>query len=128
MNEEDSIIDSDSLACLTDMVLRFRDERQWAQFHNPKDMAISLSLEAAELLELMQWKNGAALEQHLSAKRKETGEELADVLYWTLLIARDLKIDLAAAFKQKMASNALKYPIDKARGSSMKYTELDTGI
>jgi NTP pyrophosphatase (non-canonical NTP hydrolase) len=89
-------------------------------------MAISLSLEAAELLEFMQWKNGDALKDHLAEQRKEVGQELSDVLYWTLLIAHDLRIDLAAAFTAKMSLNEQKYPIEKAHGSSQKYTELNS--
>lgn len=115
----------DSLSYLTGEVLRFRDERDWRKFHNPKDMALSLCLEVAELLELMQWKNGAALESHLAARRKEVGEELSDILYWTLLIAHDAQIDLSAAFMDKLAMNAIKYPVEKASGSSAKYTELN---
>jgi NTP pyrophosphatase (non-canonical NTP hydrolase) len=110
---------------LTREVLLFRDERDWKQFHNPKDMAISLSLEAAELLELMQWKNGGELDAHLRERRVELGEELADVLYWTLLISRDLGVDLEAAFLDKMASNRAKYPVEKSKGSSRKYNEFD---
>lgn len=117
-------MDPETIRSLTDEAVRFRDERNWKQFHNPKDMAISLSLEVAELLELMQWKNGDALDSHLVERRKEAGEELSDILYWVLLLAHDLSIDLAAAFKQKMDVNKTKYPVDKARNSSKKYNEL----
>src|SRR3954447_25680925 len=80
---------------LARLVLEFRAERDWKQFHNPKDQALSLCLESAELLELMQWRNGGELEQHLAtpAVRQLLGEELADVLGWILLIAADQKID-----------------------------------
>jgi NTP pyrophosphatase (non-canonical NTP hydrolase) len=105
-------------------VVRFRDERHWRQFHLPKEMAISLALEAGELLELMQWRTGSELESHLRDQRGRLGEELADVLYWVLLIAHDHEVDLADAFRSKMKLNAEKYPIEKARGSSRKYTEL----
>lgn len=116
--------DSDSLRALTELVLQFRRERDWEQFHNAKDMAVSLSLEAAELLELTQWRNGDVLDAYLAERRDAVGHELADVLYWTLLLAHDLDIDLGAAFAQKMEINEVKYPIDRARGSSKKYTEL----
>jgi NTP pyrophosphatase (non-canonical NTP hydrolase) len=111
---------------LARLVLEFRHERDWKQFHNPKDQALSLCLEAAELLELMQWRNGDELEKHLAtpAVRQLLGEELADVLGWILLIAADQKIDLAAAFEQKIALNKTKYPIHKSKGSAKKYTEL----
>jgi NTP pyrophosphatase (non-canonical NTP hydrolase) len=115
---------ADSIAELTRLVLQFRDERDWAQFHNSKDMALSLTLEATELLELMQWRNGPALEAHLRSKKEELGDELSDVLYWVLEIAHAHDIDLAEAFRTKMAKNVAKYPIEKARGLAKKYTEL----
>lgn len=118
------IIISDRLSDLTDEILRFCDERNWTQFHNPKDMAISLSLEAAELLEITQWKNGEQLEAHLANQRSAVGDELSDVLYWTLLMAHYLSIDLVEAFAAKMEENKIKYPIEKARDSSEKYSDL----
>jgi len=117
-------VDSDRLSELTSEILRFRDERNWSQFHNPKDIAISLSLEVAELLELMQWKNGEELSTHLAQRQQEVGEELSDILYWTLLLAHDLQINLGDAFISKMAMNEAKYPIEKARDSSKKYSDL----
>lgn len=109
---------------LTSLVLEFRKERDWEQFHNPKDLALSLSLEAAEVLELFQWKSGDELKTHLEKNRARLGEELSDVLYWILVLAHDNKIDLASAFKEKMRANEAKYPIEKARGSAKKYSEL----
>ncbi len=114
-----------TLADLSKLVLEFRDERDWKQFHNPKDMALSLSLEAAEVLELMQWRNGAELDAHLNSNKDRLGEELADVLGWILLMAHDQQIDLADAFEKKIELNKKKYPIEKARGSAKKYTEYD---
>jgi NTP pyrophosphatase (non-canonical NTP hydrolase) len=107
-------------------VLAFRHERDWKQFHNPKDQALSLTLEAAELLELMQWRNGREVEQHLASPepRRCLQEELADVLGWVLLLAHDQRIDLSEAFRRKIELNRRKYPIEKARGSARKYTEL----
>jgi dCTP diphosphatase len=113
-----------TLAELTQRVLQFRDERHWKQFHNAKDVALSLVLEAAEVLELMQWKEGDDLEKSLQEKKHRLGEELADVLYWVLILAHDREIDLADAFAKKMAANTAKYPIEKARGVSTKYNEL----
>jgi NTP pyrophosphatase (non-canonical NTP hydrolase) len=113
-----------TLSDLAELVLEFREERDWKQFHNPKDMALSLSLEAAELLELMQWRNGAELDQHLVANKMRLGEELSDVLGWILLIASDQGIDLADAFEKKIELNKRKYPIEKAKGSAKKYDEL----
>ncbi len=86
-------------------------------------MAISLSLEVAELLELMRWKNGEALTAHLAGRRQVLGEELSDILYWTLLIAHDLQINLADAFTAKLAANEVKYPVEEFRGSSRKYND-----
>lgn len=113
-----------TLAELTRHVLQFRDDRHWKQFHNAKDVALSLVLEAAEVLELMQWKEGDDLEKSLQEKKHRLGEELADVLYWVLILAHDREIDLADAFAKKMATNAVKYPVEKARGVSTKYNEL----
>lgn len=106
-------------------IVAFRDERDWAQFHHPKDVALSLCLESAEVLEWMQWRNGDDLREHLAANRDSVGDELADVLYWTLLLAHDLGIDLGAAFDRKMVKNAAKYPVDQAKGSHRKYTEYE---
>jgi len=117
-------MDKTTLAELADLMVHFRAERDWEQFHNPKDMAIGLCLEANELLELMHWKNGAELHRHLEAKRELLEDELADVLGWLLLMAHDFKVDLAEAYRRKMEKNAAKYPVDKAKGTSRKYTEL----
>lgn len=109
---------------LSRLVLDFRSERDWKQFHNPKDQALSLTLEAAELLELMQWRNGKELDDHLRSNRERAGDELADVLGWVLLLAHDLEIDLGAAFVRKIEQNKLKYPVEKSKGSARKYSEL----
>jgi NTP pyrophosphatase (non-canonical NTP hydrolase) len=98
---------------ITAAITAFRDARDWKQFHTPKDVALSLVLEATEVLELMQWKNGDALDA-----------KLADVLYYTLLLAHDQGIDIQAAFIRKMERNAQKYPVELSKGSSAKYTEL----
>ena len=116
---------SPTLAELTDLVLRFRDERDWRQFHTPKDVALSLVLEATELLEITQWRNGAALDQHLAEQREHVGQELSDILGWVLILAHDQGIDLGAAFAAKLAHNAAKYPVEKARGVAKKYTEYE---
>lgn len=114
----------DRLSELLARILAFREERDWARFHTPKDVALSLVLEAGEVLEWMQWRGGDELAAHLKANRDGVGEELSDVLYWTLLLAHDLDIDLADAFRRKMERNAEKYPVEKARGRHAKYTEL----
>jgi len=113
-----------SLDDLQKSVVKFRDERDWKQFHNPKDLAISLVLEAAEVMEHFQWKNKEEMESHLQSHRKDVGEELSDVLYWVLLMANDLKVDVVEVFEEKLKKNAEKYPIEKAKGKHSKYTEL----
>ena len=112
------------LQSLTAQVLQFREARDWRQFHNPKDMALSLTLEAAELLEIFQWKEGEAIAQAAAARRTDIADELADILSWLLLMSHDLGIDLAAALRSKIEANERKYPVEKSRGTSRKYTEL----
>ena len=102
-------------------VIRFRDDRDWKQFHTPKDLAISMNLEAAELLELFQW-SGADLE--CAEKREKLREELADVLSYCILMADVCGFDLDEIMNEKVSKNEAKYPVEKARGSSAKYTEL----
>ena len=109
---------------LTKRIIKFRDDRDWKQFHNPKDLALSLSLEASEVLEHFQWKNGLELENYIKSHKGHIGEEIADVLYWILLMSHDLKIDILDALSKKMNKNEEKYNIDKAKGNHKKYTEL----
>lgn len=112
------------IAELQRKILAFRDARNWQQFHNPKDMAISLLLEASELLEHFQWKNADETARHVADKKEDVSDEMADVFYWLLLMAHDLDIDLKKAVEKKLRKNELKYPADKAYGSHKKYTEL----
>ncbi len=109
---------------LTKKVREFRDARDWKQFHNPKDLAISLTLEAAEVLEHFQWKSPQEIEQYVISNSKDIAEELADVLYWVLLMANDLHIDVSQAFLDKLQKNEAKYPVEKSKGNHKKYTEL----
>lgn len=111
-----------TLEDLTAKVIAFRDERDWKQFHNPKDVAISLILEAGEVLEHFQWKSPNEVETHVKDHRDEIGGELSDVLYHILLLAHDLDIPLGDAFNRKMAHNAKKYPVKLAKGNHLKYT------
>lgn len=101
----------------------FRDERDWAQFHNPKDMAIAISLEAGELLEHFLWKDSGEVEARVVSHRESISEEIADIAIYLTELADNLGIDLAAAMEAKLEKNAAKYPVEKARGSSAKYTE-----
>lgn len=112
------------IQALTRKIVAFRDKRDWRQFHNPKDCALSLVLEAAEVMEHFQWKNQEEMLEHIKKNKKEIGKELADVLYWVLLLSHDLDIDLPKAFKNKMAENNKKYPVAKAKGKHAKYDKL----
>jgi dCTP diphosphatase len=105
-------------------ILDFREARDWKQFHNPKDISLSLVLEAAEVLEHFQWKNGKELEEYAASHKDAIGEELADVLYWVLLLSHDLDIDIFAALDKKIDKNEAKYPVEKAKGSHAKWNEL----
>lgn len=102
-------------------VLNFRDDRNWRQFHNPKDLALSLSLEASELLEIFQW-SGTDLE--CRDKLDRIREELADVLSYCISMADVCGLDLDEILNEKITKNEQKYPVEKAWGSSAKYTEL----
>ena len=98
----------------------FRDERDWRKFHTPKDLAISVSLEASELLENFQWVDSG---EALARKRSNVEEELADVLIYCLMLAADLGLDPAEIINSKLETNRAKYPVDKAKGSAKKYTD-----
>lgn len=105
---------------LTEKILKFRDARDWQKFHNPKDLSLSLSLEASELLETFQWKTSEeAVEKNLNNMK----DELADIFIYTLLFANETGIDLGKAVEQKIQKNNDKYPVDKAYGRNAKYTE-----
>lgn len=105
---------------LAQQALRFRDERNWRQFHTPKDMVLSLGLEVAELAEHLQWKNDQEFLEHLGSNKEAVSDELCDILYWVLLMANDWQIDLSASFAKKIAKNAQKYPLAEAYGSKEK--------
>jgi NTP pyrophosphatase (non-canonical NTP hydrolase) len=111
---------------LTAAVREFRDARDWRQFHSLRNLITSLNLEAAELLELTQWKSDDEVEALPNAPlaHEALRDECADILLYLLLIADRAGIDLAAAAREKLAKNARKYPVDKAYGSRAKYTAL----
>lgn len=104
-----------------DMILKFRDDRDWKQFHNPKDLAISISLEAAELLEVFQW-SGTDVE--CVDKKDKIAEELADVVNYCVLMADACGLNLDEIVQKKVELNNKKYPVEKAKGKSDKYNEL----
>lgn len=109
---------------LTEKIIKFRDARDWKQFHNPKDMSISLALEAAEVLEHFQWKSKQEIDEYIRTNKDEIGEELADVLYWVLLMSHDIDLDILDALDKKIDKNNEKYPIEKAKGKHTKYDKL----
>ena len=116
---------NDSISALTKIVLSFRTARDWKQFHTPKELAVSLVVEAAELLEIFQWKQGQELDESIKKRRTEIADELGDCLHSILLLAHDLKIDLGQALFEKMRKMEEKYPVAKAKGKPRKYNELD---
>lgn len=109
---------------LTKKIMAFREARDWKQFHNPKDCAISLVLEAAEVLEHFQWKSKEEIEEYTRTNKERIGEELADVFNWVLLMSHDLDIDILDALDKKIKQNEVKYPVEKARGKHTKYNKL----
>lgn len=107
---------------LMNKINQFRDDRDWRKFHNEKDLAISISLEASELLELFQWKKS---EEVVASSLKEIKEELADVLIYSLMMADNLNLDVEEIIKEKIEINAKKYPIELSKGNNKKYTDLE---
>jgi NTP pyrophosphatase (non-canonical NTP hydrolase) len=99
-------------------LLKFRNERDWEQFHNPKDLTLALNIEASELLELFLWKDAA------DANQEKIKEELADVFAYAFLLADKYNLDVKQIILDKIKKNADKYPVDKAKGTSKKYDEL----
>ena len=100
----------------------FRDERDWRQFHNEKDLAISISLEVSELLELFQWNSS---EETVRTKRSELEDELADVLIYSIMLASNLDLDIEEIILNKLKQNKQKYPVNKSKGNKEKYTDLE---
>ena len=111
---------------LKDFVQKYCEDRDWDQFHNAKDLATALIIESAELLEHFRYKSEQEVEELFKnpEKREHISEEMADVLFPLLRLAQKYNVDLAEVFKRKMEKNAKKYPIDKAKGSNKKYSEL----
>jgi NTP pyrophosphatase (non-canonical NTP hydrolase) len=103
---------------ITQVLLKFRNERDWEQFHNPKDLALAINVEAGELLELFLWKNSE------NANAEKVKEELADVFAYAFLLAEKYNFDVKEIVLEKIAKNGEKYPVEKAKGSAKKYDEL----
>ncbi|MFM7107267.1 MAG: nucleotide pyrophosphohydrolase [Planctomycetaceae bacterium] len=114
------------LSDLVAAVRRFRDDRDWAQFHTPKNLAAAVAIEAAELQERFLWKTDAEVDRDLAdaAKRAGVADEIADVVMFAMLLADRLGIDMAEAITAKLAANERKYPVKLTRGNARKYTEL----
>ncbi|MEM9984845.1 MAG: nucleotide pyrophosphohydrolase [Bacteroidota bacterium] len=106
------------IQALIQEIVQFRDDRDWAQFHNGKDLSICLAVEAAELQEVFLWKDPEEVD------RERLKEELADVLICSLLLVEKYQLDFPTIIRDKLALNAQKYPVEKAKGSAKKYTEL----
>ena len=115
------MVDTDKLI---KKILAFRDARDWKQFHNPKDLAISLVLEAGEVMEHFQWKSKEEVLEYTKTHKDEIGEELIDVLVYLLTLTDAIGVDIEKAFDKKMKKNSLKYPIHKAKGKHTKYNKL----
>ncbi len=103
---------------ITQALLKFRNERDWEQFHNPKDLALAINVEAGELLELFLWKNAA------DANKEKVKEELADVFAYAFLLAEKYNLEVKEIVLDKIKKNGEKYPVDKAKGNAKKYNEL----
>ena len=114
----------DQIKAITKRIKKFRDDRDWAQFHNHKDVALSLVLEASEVLEHFQWKSIDEVNNYAKTHKEDLADELADVAIYLFELADNLKIDLPVAIGQKMAKNAKKYPVEKAKGKHTKYDKL----
>lgn len=113
--------DSEKYKNIRARIKTFCDDRDWSQFHDPKNLAISLNLEASEVLELFQWTKDNQLKPDRAGK---ISEELADVFYWLIMLSNHYDIDLVEALDKKMDENEAKYPVEKAKGKSNKYNEL----
>lgn len=120
----EDIAGGDRVREITEKIRQFRDDRDWMQFHNPKDLATALSIEAAELLEHFLWKSPEQCADRITDQREAIEDEVADVAIYLFEFADILGIDLIAAMERKMRKNGEKYPVARARGSNAKYTEL----
>jgi NTP pyrophosphatase (non-canonical NTP hydrolase) len=108
----------DAIKELTDALIKFRNERDWEQFHNPKDLALAINVEAGELLELFLWKNGQEVD------KEKVKEELADVIAFCFLLANKFDFDIKKILLDKILINSKKYPIEKSKGTAKKYDQL----
>ena len=110
---------------IEERIIRFREERDWCQFHNPRSLATSISIEAAELLEVFQWCKDDEVTRIAAERLPHIREELGDILIYLIMMAHDLNIDLIEAAAEKVSLNEVRYPIDRAKGKATKYTDLE---
>ncbi len=116
--------DMKDVKIITKKIQQFRDERDWLQFHDAKNMAVSIIIEAAELLEHFQWKTKDEVEHYISTNKSEVQDEIADIAIYLFELADNLGIDLIKAMEEKIEKNSKKYPVSKAKGKHTKYTKL----
>jgi len=109
---------------ITEKIKKFRDDRDWMQFHDPKNMAVSIILEASELLEHFQWKTTEEVEQYIKENRAEIKDEIADTALYLFELADNLGINLIEAIEEKIKKNEMKYPVEKSKGRHTKYNKL----
>jgi NTP pyrophosphatase (non-canonical NTP hydrolase) len=109
---------------ILEKIRRFRDERDWMQFHDSKNMAVSIIIEASELLEHFQWKNKEEVEKYVKENKEDIQDEIADIALYLFELADNLEINLLDAMKKKIIKNEKKYPVEKARGRHTKYNKL----
>jgi len=109
---------------MTAKIIQFRDERDWMQFHDPKNMAVSIILEASELLEHFQWKTKEEVEKYITQNKGEIKDEIADIALYLFELADNLGISLIDAMEEKIKKNKMKYPVEKAKGTHTKYNKL----
>jgi NTP pyrophosphatase (non-canonical NTP hydrolase) len=109
---------------ITKKIIKFRDERDWMQFHDPKNMAVSIMLEASELLEHFQWKTKEEVRKYVTQNKTEIKDEIADIALYLFELADNLGINLIGAMEEKLKKNEMKYPVEKAKGKHTKYNKL----
>jgi len=109
---------------ITEKIKKFRDERDWMQFHDPKSMSASITIEAAELLEHFQWRSKEEVEEYIKTNKDEIAEEIADVAMFLFELADNLGLDLIEIMEKKLQKNSEKYPVEKAKGKHTKYNKL----
>ncbi len=114
----------DNIEYILEKIKKFRDDRDWMQFHDPKNMSVSIMIEAAELLEHFQWKTKDEVQEYIKANKEEISDEIADIAMYLFELANNLGIDLVQAMDKKLKKNETKYPIEKAKSKHTKYNKL----